>query len=49
MAVAPAQAAAAWFGARLAQRVAAKNLSRIMAVVLVATGAVMLHLSVAGR
>jgi hypothetical protein len=30
--VSPAQALAAWFGARLAQRVAADNLSRIMAV-----------------
>ena len=49
MAVAPAQAAAAWFGARLAQRVAAKNLSRIMALVLLATGVIMLHSSVAGR
>jgi uncharacterized membrane protein YfcA len=47
--VAPAQAVAAWFGARLAQRVAADNLSRIMAVALLATGAVMLHSSVAGR
>jgi uncharacterized membrane protein YfcA len=47
--VAPAQAVAAWFGARLAQRVAADNLSRIMAIALLATGAVMLHSSVAGR
>ena len=47
--VAPAQAVAAWFGARLAQRVAADNLSRIMAVALFATGAVMLHSSVTGR
>jgi uncharacterized protein len=47
--VAPTQALAAWFGARLAQRVAADNLSRIMAVALLATGAVMLHSSVAGR
>lgn len=47
--VAPAQAIAAWFGARLAQHVAADNLSRIMAVALFATGAVMLHSSVTGR
>ena len=47
--VAPAQAVAAWFGARLAQRVAADNLSRIMAVALLATGAVMLRSSVTGR
>ena len=47
--VAPAQAVAAWFGARLAQRVAADNLSRIMAVALLATGAVMLYYSVTGR
>jgi uncharacterized membrane protein YfcA len=39
---------AAWFGGRLAQRVAAKNLNRTVAVVLLATGAVMLHSSVAG-
>ena len=44
--VAPAQALAAWFGARLAQRIAADNLSRIMAVALLATGIVMLHSSV---
>jgi uncharacterized protein len=44
--VAPAQAAAALFGARLAQRIAADNLSRIMAVALLATGIVMLHSSV---
>lgn len=49
MAIAPAQAAAAWFGARLAQRVAADNLSRIVAVVLLATGAVMLCSSVTGH
>jgi uncharacterized membrane protein YfcA len=47
--VAPTQAMAAWFGARLAQRVAADNLSRIMAVALLATGAVMLRSSVTGR
>jgi uncharacterized protein len=44
--IAPAQALAAWFGARLAQGVAADNLSRIMAVALLATGAVMLYSSV---
>jgi uncharacterized protein len=44
--VAPAQAAAALFGARLARRIAADNLSRIMAVALLATGIVMLHSSV---
>jgi len=48
-AVAPAQALAAWFGARLAQRIAADSLSRIMALALLATGAVMLHSSVTGR
>jgi uncharacterized protein len=40
---------AAWFGARLAQRIAGESLSRIMAVALLATGAVMLHSSVTGR
>jgi len=49
MAIAPAQAAAAWFGARLAQRVAADSLSRIVAVALLATGAVMLCSSVTGH
>ena len=44
--IAPAQALAAWFGARLAQRIAADNLSRIMAVALLGTGAVMLYSSV---
>jgi uncharacterized membrane protein YfcA len=48
-AIAPAQATAAWLGARLAQRIAGDNLSRIMAVALLATGAVMLHSSVTGR
>jgi uncharacterized membrane protein YfcA len=47
--VAPTQAVAAWFGARLAHRAVADNLSRIMAVALLATGAVMLHSSMAGR
>ena len=44
--IAPAQALAAWFGARLAQRITADNLSRIMAVALLGTGAVMLYSSV---
>jgi uncharacterized membrane protein YfcA len=43
--IAPAQAAAAWLGAHLAQRIAADHLSRIFAVVLVATAAVMLRAS----
>ena len=49
VAIAPAQAAAAWFGARLAQHVAANNLSRIVAVALLATGAVMLRSSLTGQ
>ena len=47
--IAPAQAMAARLGARLAQHIAADNLSRIMAIALLATGAVMLHSSVTGR
>lgn len=47
--IAPAQAVAAWFGARLAQRIAAENLSRIMAIALLVTGIVMLHSSVTSR
>jgi uncharacterized membrane protein YfcA len=43
--IAPAQAAAAWVGAHLAQRIAAENLSRVFAIVLVATAAVMLRAS----
>jgi len=43
--IAPAQAVAAWFGARLAQRIAAENLSRVFACALAATGAVMLRSS----
>jgi uncharacterized protein len=43
--IAPAQAVAAWFGAQLAQRIAADNLSRIFAAALTATGFVMLHSS----
>jgi uncharacterized protein len=49
MAIAPAQAAAAWFGARAARHVAASNLSRIAAISLLATGAVMLWSSVTGQ
>jgi uncharacterized membrane protein YfcA len=44
-AIAPAQALAAWFGARLAHCIAADNLSRIMAIALLATGMVMLYSS----
>ena len=47
--IAPAQGVAAWLGARLAPRIAADNLSRILAVALLATGAVMLHSSLVGR
>jgi uncharacterized membrane protein YfcA len=41
--IAPAQAVAAWFGAQLAQRIAADNLSRVFAGALVVTGVVMLY------
>jgi len=44
--IAPAQAAAACFGAQLAQRIAGDNLSRIFAAALAATGCVMLYSSV---
>jgi uncharacterized protein len=47
--IAPAQAGAAWVGARLAQRLAAADLSRVMAAALLTTGIVMLHSSMAGR
>jgi uncharacterized membrane protein YfcA len=43
--IAPAQAVAAWFGARLAQHVRAENLSRVFAGALAATGIVMLRSS----
>jgi uncharacterized protein len=43
--IAPAQAAAAWFGVRLAQRLAAPDLSRLMAIVLLMTGFTMLRAS----
>jgi uncharacterized protein len=41
--IAPAQAAAAWFGASLANRLNGAHLSRIFAVTLVITGAAMLR------
>jgi uncharacterized membrane protein YfcA len=44
--IAPAQAVAAWFGAQLAQRIAAESLSRIFAAALTGTGLVMLYSSV---
>lgn len=47
-AIAPAQAAAAWFGARLAQRLAAARLSHVMAAALLATGTVMLRSTLGG-
>jgi len=47
--IAPAQTIAAWFGARLAQHVAADNLSRVVAGALITTGAVMFYSSIAGR
>jgi uncharacterized protein len=43
--IAPAQAAAAWVGVRLGQRLAAADLSRVMAIVLLMTGFTMLHAS----
>jgi uncharacterized membrane protein YfcA len=43
--IAPAQTVGAWFGARLAQRMAAENLSRVFACALAATGLVMLRSS----
>jgi len=43
--IASAQAVAAWFGARLAQRIAADNLSRVFACALALTGVVMLRSS----
>lgn len=43
--IAPAQAVAAWFGAHLAQRTPAAALSRVFAVSLAVTGAVMLRAS----
>ena len=43
--IAPTQAAAAWAGVWLAQRLAAPDLSRVMAVVLLLTGLTMLRAS----
>jgi uncharacterized membrane protein YfcA len=47
--IAPAQTIAAWFGAHLAQHVAADDLNRIVAAALLATGTVMFYSSIAGR
>jgi uncharacterized protein len=44
--IAPTQAIAAWFGARLAQRIAGDSLSRVMAAALLATGTMMLRSSI---
>jgi uncharacterized protein len=44
--IAPTQAIAAWFGARLAQRIAGDSLSRVMAAALLATGMMMLRSSI---
>jgi uncharacterized membrane protein YfcA len=41
--IAPAQAAAAWLGARLAPHISANQLSRVFAIALAATGMTMLH------
>jgi uncharacterized membrane protein YfcA len=46
--IAPTQAVAAWIGARLAQRIAGNNLSRVMAIALLATGFAMLRSSLHG-
>jgi uncharacterized membrane protein YfcA len=43
--IAPVQAGAAWFGVRLAQRLAAANLSRVLAAALLMTGLTMLQAS----
>jgi uncharacterized membrane protein YfcA len=43
--IAPAQSAAAWFGAKLASRIGAAALSRLMALNLAATGTAMLYSS----
>jgi uncharacterized membrane protein YfcA len=45
--IAPAQAVAAWFGARLAPLVSAEHLSRVFAIALTVTGVTMLHSSLA--
>jgi uncharacterized protein len=46
--IAPAQAAAAWVGARLAQRVSGASLSRVLGAALFVTGAAMLRSSALG-
>lgn len=46
--IAPAQAAAAWIGARLAQRITGPALSRVLGVALFVTGAAMLRTSALG-
>jgi uncharacterized membrane protein YfcA len=46
--IAPTQAVAAWIGARLAQRIAGNNLSRVMAAALLTTGFAMLRSSLLG-
>jgi len=45
--IAPAQAVAAWFGARVAPLVSAEQLSRVFAIALAVTGFTMLHSSLA--
>ena len=45
--IAPAQAGAAWLGARLAPLLSAEHLSRVFATALTATGVTMLHSSLA--
>ena len=45
--IAPAQAVAAWFGARAAPLVSAEHLSRVFAIALTVTGVTMLHSSLA--
>ena len=44
--IAPSQAAAAWVGAHVAQRLASEQLSRVFAAALASTGFIMLHSSV---
>jgi uncharacterized membrane protein YfcA len=46
--IAPAQAAAAWLGARLAQHVTGPNLSRVLGIALFVTGAAMLRTTALG-
>jgi uncharacterized membrane protein YfcA len=46
--IAPAQAASAWFGARLAQHITGPGLSRVLGVALFVTGAAMLRTSALG-